>query len=615
MAPALRAALILAALLAQTPADRGHAEEATVTSHGLSTFGDLKYPPGFPHFDYVNPAAPKGGVFSTWAFGTFDSLNPFILKGNAATGLGGLFDTLMTGSDDEVDALYGLLAESIEYPADRQWAIFTLRPEARFSDGTPVTAEDVVFTYNILIEKGEPSYKLTFKDFETVEALDTHRVKFTFREGALTRDLPAKAAGLPVFSKAFWATRDFAESTIEPPLGSGPYLVSKVEPGRTIVYRRRDDYWGKDLPVNIGINNFDEIRFEYYTDYTAAFEGFKGGAYNFREEFFSKVWAENYTFPALEQGWVKRETVADNRPSGTQGFWFNMRRDKFKDPRVREAIAMMFNFEWSNKSLFFDLYDRTTSFWDNSTLKAEGLPSPEEMALLEPLREHLPESIFSGPAYVPPVWGTEAVDRRALRQAGRLLDEAGWPVVNGKRTNAAGEVLTVEFIDDSPSSERIILPYVENLKRLGIDASLRMVDAAQEAERRKKFDYDIISARFVFSLTPGEELEEIFGSASADVPGSVNLTGLANPAIDALIRKVADAGSREEMTVAVRALDRALRALHIWVPNWNKASHWIAYLDHFGRPEPLPTYSMGAPGLWWWDEAKAAKLREAGALR
>lgn len=604
-----------AALLLAT-AGGAAAEERVISAHALSAFGsDVKYPEGFRHFDYVNPDAPKGGTFSTWAFGTFDSLNPYILKGNPATGTGLLFDTLMEASADEPDALYGLVAERVEYPESRQWAVFTLRPEARFADGTPVTADDVVFSFEALRDKGEPSWKITFKDFASVVAEGSHRVRFTFRDGANTRDLPLTAAALPVLSRARFATRDFAESSLEPPLGTGPYAVEKAEPGRSVTYRRRPDYWARDLPVNVGRYNFDTIRYDYYADYTAAFEGFKGGAYTFREEFFSKIWAESYTFPAIEKGWVKRETVKDNRPSGTQGFWFNLRREKFRDPRVRQAIAAAFNFEWSNKSLFYDLYSRTTSFWENSDLKADGLPAPEEMALLEPLRAHLPDAVFSGPAFVPPVWSVQSPDRRQLREAGRLLDEAGWKVVNGKRTNAAGEVLTVEFLDDSPSSERIVLPYVDTLKRLGIDASLRMVDAAQEAERRKTFDFDIFSARFVLSLTPGDELVQLFGTQSAAAEGSANLTGLANPGIDALIDRVAQARSRAEMTVAVRALDRSLRAMHIWVPNWFKGSHTIAYLDLFGRPAQLPPYSLGETDLWWWDEGKAAALRQAGALR
>lgn len=603
----------LGAMLAALWAPPAAAE--TTVSHAVSVFGEVKYPADFPHFDYVNPDAPKGGVHSTWAFGTFDSLNPFILKGAPAGGLGLLFDTLMTGSADEPDALYGLVAESIELPDDRSWAIFTIRAEARFADGSPITADDVVFSFETLRDMGAPSYRIMFKDFAGVEALDAARVKFTFREGAATRDLPLTAARLPVLSQTYWQERDFTDSTMDAPLGSGPYRVKLAEPGKTIVYERRNDWWAKDLPVNRGRYNFDEIRLEYYTDYTAAFEGFKGGTYNFREEFFSKLWAEAYTFPAIEKGWIKREVIPDNTPSGTQGWWINMRREKFRDPRVRQAMALAFNFEWSNKALFYGLYKRTTSFWENSGLKAEGMPTPAELALLEPLRAHLPETVFTEPAFVPPENGTQPADRRALRAAGQLLDAAGWTIRDGLRRNAEGEVLSIEFLNDSPSFERIIQPYIENLKRLGIDASLRKVDAAQEQERREQFDFDIISARYVLSLTPGDELRRYFSSDSANTPGSANLTGLANPAIDALVEHVIAARSREELTTAVHALDRALRAMHIWVPNWYKGAHTVAYLDVFGRPDPLPPYDMGETDLWWWDQGKADALKAAGAIR
>ena len=339
----------------------------------------------------------------------------------------------MTSSADEPDSMYGLLAESIEYPENRQWAIFNIRPEARFSDGTPVTADDVVFSFNVLIEKGRPTYRIRFQDFEKVEALSPQRVKFTFKEGSNTRELPMAAAGLPIFSKAYYADKDFAVSTLEPPLGSGEYILHKVDPGKTVSYKRRDDYWGKDLPVNVGRSNFEYLTVEYYADYTAAFEGFKGGVYNFREEYLSKLWATSYDFPAIQKGHVVAKTLPDGNPSGTQGFWLNMRRDKFKDIRVREAIGMMFNFEWSNKTLFYDLYKRTDSFWENSNLEATGLPTTEELALLEPLAEHLPSSVFNEPAFVPLVSKPRQLDRAAVRAAGKLLDAAGWKVVDGKR--------------------------------------------------------------------------------------------------------------------------------------------------------------------------------------
>jgi microcin C transport system substrate-binding protein len=612
------ASLFLASLLffgAGLAATFVNADEKIIKSHGISTFGELKYGPDFKHFDYVNPNAPKGGEFSTWGFGTFDSLTPFILKGQAATLSSIFFESLMTGSSDEPDSMYALLAQSIEYPENRQWAIFNLNPDARFSDGTPVTAEDVVFSFNILMEKGRPSFQITYQDFETVEVLDPLRVKFTFKDGANTRGLPMAAAGLPVFSKVYYADRDFAVSTLDPPLGSGEYVLNKADPGKTVSYKRNPDYWGKSLPVSIGRSNFDILTVEYYADYTAAFEGFKGGTYNFREEFLSKLWATSYDFPALQKGFVVAKTLPDGNPSGTQGFWFNMRREKLQDIRVREALGMMFNFEWSNKTLFYDLYTRTDSFWENSNLEARGMPTPQELALLEPLRDNLPATVFNEPAYVPAVSKPTQLDRQAVRAAGKLLDDAGWTVVNGKRQNAKGEVLTIHFLNDSPSFERIMNPYIENLKRLGVDAQLQNVDAAQATERQKSYDYDVVVQRYVMSLTPGIELRGIFGSEVVDKEGANNLSGLKNPAIDALLDHIEKAQNRADLDTAVQALDRALRTLHIWVPQWYKASHNVAYFDMFEHPENLPPYAMGEMDFWWFNAEKAESLRAQGALR
>ncbi len=610
MLMAIPVAVVLAAVLLQPLM----AQDNIIKSHGISTFGELKYPADFKHLDYVNPDAPKGGDFSTWGFGTFDSLSPYILKGQAASLSTVFFESLMTGTADEPDSLYGLVAESIEYPEDRSWAIFNMRPEAKFSDGTQVTAEDVVFSFNVLIEKGIPSYKVTLSDFEKVEALDTHKVKFTFREGAATRELPMTAGSLPIFSKAYYADRDFAESTLDPPLGSGAYVLDKVDPGKTISYRRRDDYWGADLPINQGRENFDTITIEYYADYTAAFEGFKGGSYNYREEFSSKVWGTAYDFPSLQKGYVIKEQIPDQNPSGTQGFWFNLRLEKFQDPRVREALGMVFNFEWSNEALFYGIYKRTDSFWENSYLQAEGLPSEAELALLEPLRADLPDSVFDAPAFVPAVSKPKQLDRAIMRRAGNLLDAAGWTVVNGKRQNAEGELLSIGIMNDSPSFERIINPYIENLIKLGVNASMISVDNAQSAEREKNYDFDITTRRYVMSLTPGLELRSIFSSQTARTPGSRNVMGLENAAIDALLVDVETAKTREELNVAVKALDRALRSLHIWVPQWHNSFHNIAYQDVFSRPENLPPFSMGVMDFWWYDEEKAARLRAAGQL-
>lgn len=604
-----------AAQTASAPAAAPAAAGETIVAHGISTFGDLKYPADFPHFAPANPAAPKGGTWSgrgTGASSTFDSLNPFILKGEEAQGLGVLFDTLLTASPDEIDAEYGLLAHSIEYPADRAWAIFRMRPEAKFSDGSPVTAEDVKFSFEILRDQGHPSYKIRFRDVASATVLEPLTIRFDFVEGASTRDLPSLVGGIPILSKAWWSTRDFAASSLEPILGSGAYLVEHADPGRSITYKRREDYWAKDLPANVGTNNFDRYVFQYYKDYTASFEAFKGGGYLFHEEFFSKIWATGYDFPALSKGWVIKDQVPDGRPSGTQGFWFNMRRPQFQDPRVRQALAMAFDFEWSNRTLFYGLYSRTTSFFENSPMMATGRPEGAELALLEPLRADVPASVFDEDAYSPPVSDGSGSDRRILRQASKLLDEAGWPVKDGMRRNAGGETLNLEFLDDSNTFERIIGPMIANLKKIGVNASLRIIDPAQMQQRQEDFDYDVISGRFVMSMTPGGELRNLFGSEAAAARGTPNLAGLANPAVDALLEDVIKADSREALDTAARALDRVLRSLHIWCPNWYKASYNIAYWDVFGKPDQPPPYSRG-DGYWWWDQAKYEKLKSEGA--
>ncbi|QFS81578.1 Bacterial extracellular solute-binding protein, family 5 Middle [Roseivivax sp. THAF40] len=615
---ALACLIALGVALAAATMARAESHETIVTSHGISSFGELKYGPDFAHWDYVNPDAPKGGTFSTWAFGTFDSLTPYTLKGNAAALSSIFYDTLMTGNLDEPDAMYGLVAESVEYPESREWAIFNMRPEAMFRDGTPVTADDVVFSYNILVTEGRPSYRIALKDFENVEALDTHRVKFTFNPDGPTRELLMSAAGLPILSRAYYEGRDFAESSLEPPMGSGEYTLKDVQPGRSVTYVRRDDYWGADLPVNVGQNNFDEIKIEYFADYTTAFEAFKGGAYLFREEYQSKIWATSYNFPAVEDGTVVVEQLPDGRPSGTQGFWFNLRRDKFQDPLVREAIGMAFNFEWSNESLFYGLYSRTDSFWENSeTLQATGMAEGSELELLEPYRDVLPASVFEEEAFTPAVSSaSDLADRRALRTAGRMLEEAGWEVGDDGFRYKDGERLTISVLNDSPSFDRIINPMIDNLKRLGIEADATRVDSAEAQEREKTFDYDIVTQRFAMSSTPGDELRGIFGSETANVEGSNNVPGLQNEAVDGLIDTIAKAETREELTVAVRALDRVLRSLHIWVPQWYNPTHNIAYFDVFERPyddEP-PRYGMGELGIWWYSEEKAEALRAAGKL-
>ncbi len=600
----LAAGIVALALLGAPP--RLAAEEFR---HGLSTFGELKYPADFKYFDYVNPDAPKGGRFSTYGgpLNSFDSFNPFILKGDAATGLSMLFDTLMERSGDEPDAMYGLVAKEVAVAADGKAVTFRLRPEAKFSDGSAITAEDVVFSFDVLKAKGHPSYRIMMRDVAKAEVIDTHTVRFAFT-GELTRDLPTIVAGLPVLSKAYYSTREFDQTTLDPPIGSGPYLISDFRPGAQITYKRRDDYWAKDLPINRGVNNFDEIRFEYYRDRTAALEGFKSGTYDFREEFTARDWSTGYEVPALRDGRMKRITLPDANPSGAQGFFFNTRRAKFADARVRKALDYVFDFEFTNKNLFYGLYQRTNSYFENSDMKAEGKPSPEELALLEPFRAKLPPAVFEEP-YTSPVSDGSGTDRRLLREAARLLDEAGCKVKDRQRVCPNGEVLDIEFLIYEGTFERVIAPYVKNLQAIGVSSSIRRVDSAQYQRRVKAFDFDVVTSRFVMRLTPGNEMRNYWASENANVEGSVNLAGIKDPVIDALLDKVVEAKSRKELVTATRAIDRVLRAGHYWVPQWYKASHHIAYWDKFSFPEKKPEYSRGAPDTWWYDADKAAKLK------
>jgi microcin C transport system substrate-binding protein len=569
--------------------------------HGLSAFGDLKYPPNFTHFDYVNPDAPKGGRLSmigTAGRITFDSFNNFILKGDRAQGLEYLFDSLMTRAFDEPDAVYGLIAESADLAADRKSVTFRLRPEAKFADGSPVTAEDVVFSFQMLKEKGRPEYTLSLRDVEKAEVLDADSVRYTFK-GNLTRDLPLIVAELPVVSKAYYTAHPFDQTSLERPLGSGPYEIADFKAGTYVTYKRRPDYWAKDLPVNRGRFNFDELRYEYYRDRTLELEGLKAGAFAFREEFTSIDWATGYDVPAVREGRLVRLVMPDERPSGAQGFFINTRREPFKDKRVREALGLAFDFEWSNKNLFFELYTRTKSFFENSDMKAEGLPGPEELKLLEPYRDKLAPEVFGEP-YSPPVTDGSGRNRDNLRRANELLTAAGYG--NG------GKPLTVEILSFESGFDRIIIPYIDNLKRIGVNASLRRVDPAQYERRMKSFDFDLTTERYSLRLTPGAEIQSFWGSEAAAMDGSFNLAGIKDPVIDALIAKVLEARSRPELVTATRAIDRVLRAGHYWVPHWYKASHNVAFWDKFSRPAVKPKYEEGVIDTWWYDADKAAKL-------
>jgi microcin C transport system substrate-binding protein len=574
--------------------------------HGLSVFGDLKYKPDFQHFDYVNPAAPKGGTLKLHAIGTFETLNPFILKGRKE-GLNGLtFDTLMVRADDEPDALYGLVAKSAELAADKSWVAFNLDPRARFHDGTNVTAEDMAFTFDILVKKGHPRYRIIFRDVAKAEATGPRRIRFSFKPG-LHRDLPTRLAALPVLSKSYYAKVKFDKTTFVAPLSSGPYRVDKVEPGRTVTYRRVGDYWARDLPVNRGRWNFDAIRVDYYRDRDVAFSAFFAGAYDFREEFTSRSWAVQYDKPPVRKRLIVRETLPDETPSGAQVFAFNLRRDKFKDPRVRQALNLAFDFEWTNKNLFFGLYDRTNSMFENSELAARQPPSPAERALLEPLRAQIPEQVFEKP-YKAPVTDGRGNIRGNLRKAVRLLRAAGYRVKGGVLTGPDGRPFTIEFLFFEATFNRIVNPYIRNLERLGIKASIRIVDSANFKYRMDHFDFDAIVERYVMPLTPGVEQLNYFGSAYANVPGARNLSGIKDPAVDALIEKIMAAPSRKALVAAVRALDRVLMWNHFTVPQWYKGTHHVAYWNRFDRPEVKPKFARGMIDTWWYNPEKAAMI-------
>jgi microcin C transport system substrate-binding protein len=589
-----------------------------IETHGLSAFGELAYPPDFHHFRYVDPQAPKGGTFSQIGpnreynqnFLTFNSLNSYILKGDAAQGMDLTFAALMVRAGDEPDAMYGLAAEKVRRSADGLRYRFFIRPAARFHDGSRLTAHDVAFSLNLLKAKGHPIITQLLRDFVDAQAQDDTVVDVAFAPKR-ARDVPLFVAGLPIFSRAYYTGKPFEESTLETPLGSGAYKVGRFEPGRYIEYERVKDWWGADLPVARGQNNFDIVRFEYYRDREVGFEGFSAGSYVFREEFTSRFWATRYDFPAMKAGRVKKDTLPDDTPSGAQGWFINTRRAKFADPRLREALCDAFDFEWTNKTIMYGSYERTISVFQNSDMMAQGKPDAPELALLEPFRAHLPDEVFGEP-YAPPVSDGSGQDRALLRKASQLLKEAGCTIKNGKLVLPSGETMTIEFLIDEPTFEPHHAPFIKNLGILGIEASLRIVDPVQYRARRDGFDFDITVDRFSFSSTPGDSLRSFFSSQAAALKGSNNLAGIADPAIDALIDAIIAAENRPALVTACRALDRLIRTGRYWIPHWYKPSHWIAYWDVFGRPAAQPRYFRGIPETWWYDPERAAKIHRAG---
>ena len=585
-----------------------------VETHGLSSFGDLALPPDFPHFTYVNPDAPTGGLLSLQItgtsgnqnFDTFDTLNIYSWKGNGAAGMSATFDTLMAPNGDEPDSVYGLLAQSVHVSGDKLDYRFRLRPEAKFFDGSRVTAADVAFSLNILKDKGHPIYAQLLREVESAvpEGDDVVHVRFVKDR---SRDAHLIVVGMPVFSAAWWKDRDFTSATLDAPLGSGAYKVKTFEQGRFIEYERRPDYWGAKLPVNLGQNNFDRLRFEYYRERQVAFEAFKAGAINYHEEYTSRFWATSYDFPAAKDGRVKKETLHNGEPSRTQGWYLNTRRDQFKDPRVREAIGLAFDFEWTNKNIMYSAYKRVVSFFPNTPMEANGKPGPDELRLLEPFRDKLPASVFGDP-YTPPESDGSGFDRTLLKQAYDLLIAAGCERDGAAMKLPGGKPLTIEFLDSSGALQPHTLPFIQNLGKLGIQANIRIVDATQYKARTDAFDYDVVTAANGGSSTPGAELKVAFTSEAAARQGSRNLAGVSDPVVDALIETISNAKSREELNTACRALDRVLRAGHYWVPMWYRDTSWVAYWDAFSRPERQPALSTGAPGTWWWDEAKAKAI-------
>ncbi len=578
--------------------------------HGISAFGDLKYPADFQHFEYAIPDAPKGGLFSfvspTVVFNqnllTFNSLNSFILRGDAAQGMELTFASLMTRAFDEPDALYALAARAVQISADRLSYRFLMRPGITFHDGSLLTAHDVAFSLNLLREKGHPVLQQLLRNFAGAQAQDDASVAVSLAAG-YARDLPALLSWLPIFSHAYYATRSFEETSLEPPLGCGPYKVGRFEPGRYIEYERVKDWWGADLPVARGQNNFDVIRYEYYRDSAIAFEGFTSKTVLYREELVARVWSTGYDFPAVREGRVKRDVIPDNTASAAQGWYFNLRRQKFADKRVRQAFINSFDFEWVNAKIMHGAYRRTRSVFENSDMMAMGRAGPDEIALLEPFRGKVPEEVFGEP-FVPPVSDGSGQDRALLRKASALLTEAGYAVKEGKRVTPQGELFTVEFLIDNPVSLPHHNAFIKNLGILGIEANVRIVDAVQFRKRLDDFDFDIVVQRFGFSGTPGDTLRTFFTSRAAAMKGSQNVGGIADPVIDELVERVIAADSRAALVTACKALDRVIRSGRYWVPHWYKPAHWIAYWDEFGRPPEQPRYGLAIPQTWWSSAAK-----------
>lgn len=579
--------------VALTAASGAHAK-----NHGIAMHGTPKYAADFTHLDYANVDAPKGGTLRLAAIGTYDSFNRFVIKGRAAAGINMIYETLMQRVWDEPFTLYGLIAESIETPEDRSWVAFTLREEARFSDGSPITVEDVIFSWETIRTQGKPNSRSTYNKVAEVEQTGPRSVKFTFNDEVDDRELPLLiGAFLPILSKAYWQDRDFTETTLEPPVGSGPYVIDAFDAGRSITYRRDPNYWGANIPVNVGHYNIGVIKYTYFRDQGVALEAFKAGNYDYRFEGSASRWAEQYDFPARDRGEVTFEVIPNGIPSGERALVFNTRRAMFAERKVRQALGLAFDFEWINANLLNGGFTRTASLFDNSEMKPVGLPSAAELALLEPWRAQLPEEVFGEP-YVPMVTDGSGKDRRPLRLAGKLLDEAGWTVQDGVRVNSAGKPLIFEILLGSSGNEKITLAYQRNLKRLGVDARVRLADSAQYAGRLENFDFDMIVARWRVSLSPGNEQFKFWSSEAADAPGSRNYAGIKNPALDAMINTLVAAKTRDDLVTAARALDRVLIWGYYAVPLYHDTGFRIARWNKVARPAEVPIYGAVLETFW-----------------
>ncbi|MGE4351550.1 MAG: extracellular solute-binding protein [Bdellovibrionales bacterium] len=579
---------------------------AAVGTEGLALHDTPKYPAGFTHFDYANPDAPKGGTLRMAAIGTFDNLNPFILKGLPAAEISNIFETLMEASLDEPFSQYGRIAQTVTVAPDKGWVAYDLRPEAKFQDNTPITPEDVIFSFETLRDKGHPFYRSYYKDVVRVEKTGPHGVKFTFKNGQ-NAEIPLLIGQMPVLPAAYWKGKDFAATTLEPLIGSGPYRIENVNPGRSITYRRVKNWWGENLPVNKGRYNFDTITIDYYRDATVAVEGFFAGKYDLRIENIAKNWATAYTTPAVKKGDIVQKEIKLELPSGMQGFIFNTRRPLFNDRRVREAVGLAFDFEWGNRTLAYGAYKRTKSYFANSELASSGLPSGDELKILEAYRGKIPDEVFTQ-TYEPPKNDGTGNIRRNLRIAADLLDKAGWTLKDGKLVDKNGAPFTFEIVDSSPMFERWVQPFIRNLERLGIQATYRVVDSAQYQNMMDAFDFDMAIHVFGQSLSPGNEQRDFWSSAKADQKGSRNLIGIHDPVVDELVEKLIHAQTRHELVTLCHALDRVLLWGYYVVPHWNSGVYRIAFWNKFGMPAISPTYGFDPVGLWWFDEKKAETL-------